>query len=100
VGLIAHVIESHDIPTLVTGTVLDIMAKVPPPRAVFVDHPVGRTFGRAGDCRKQEEILTAALAQLPNFTEPGQIRDLHCQWNADGSRSWEEELRSLLLSDR
>jgi hypothetical protein len=37
---------------------------------------------------------------LPNFTEPGQIRDLHCQWNADGSRSWEEELRSLLLSDR
>jgi hypothetical protein len=76
------------------------MAKVRPPRAVFVDHPVGRTFGRPGDQRKQEEILTLALAELANFTEPGQIRELHCQWDAGGNRSWEEELRTLLLSDR
>jgi hypothetical protein len=76
------------------------MVKVPAPRAVFVDYPVGRTFGHPGDHRKQEEILTLALAELANFTEPGQIRDLHCQWDTDGSRSWEEELRTLLLSDR
>jgi hypothetical protein len=94
------VIESLEIPTLVIGTVLDIMTKVPPPRAVFVDHPVGRTFGRPGDRAKQEEILTLALAELSNFTEPGQIRDLHCQWDADGGRSWETELMALLLSDR
>jgi D-proline reductase (dithiol) PrdB len=100
VGLIAHVIEGHSIPTLVVGTVLDIMTKVPSPRAVFVDHPVGRTFGRPGDHRKQEEILTVALAELPNFTEPGQIRELLCQWEASGNRAWEEELRTLLLSDR
>jgi hypothetical protein len=94
------VIENLGIPTLVIGTVLDIMTKVPPPRAVFVDHPVGRTFGRPGDPRKQEEILTLALVELPNFTESRQIRDLHCQWDTRGSRSWEEELRALLLSDR
>jgi hypothetical protein len=94
------VIESLGIPTLVIGTVLDIMTKVPPPRAVFVDHPVGRTFGRPGDRAKQEEILTLALAELSNFTEPGQIRDLHCQWDADGGRPWEAELMTLLLSDR
>jgi len=76
------------------------MLKVPPPRAVFVDHPVGRTFGRPGDRRSQEEILTLALAALPNFTEPRQMRDLNCQWDVDGSRLWEEELRALLLSDR
>jgi len=76
------------------------MVKVPAPRAVFVDYPVGRTFGHPGDHRKQEEILTLALAELPNFTEPGQIPDLHCQWDAGGGRSWEEELRTLLLSDR
>ncbi|MGB7792906.1 MAG: hypothetical protein WBL39_16995 [Terrimicrobiaceae bacterium] len=93
-------IESLGIPTLVIGTVLDIMTTVPPPRAVFVDHPVGRTFGHPGDRAKQEEILTLALAELSNFTEPGQIRDLHCQWDAGGSRSWEEELRTLLLGDR
>jgi hypothetical protein len=94
------VIESLGIPTLVIGTVLDIMTKVPPPRAVFVDHPVGRTFGGPGDAGKQEEVLTLALKELSNFTEPGQIRDLHCQWDVGGSRSWEEELRTLLLSDR
>jgi hypothetical protein len=94
------VIESLGIPTLVIGTVLDIMTKVPPPRAVFVDHPVGRTFGRPGEHRKHEEVLTLALAELSNFTEPGQIRDLHCQWNAGGDRLWEEELQTLLLSDR
>jgi hypothetical protein len=76
------------------------MTNVSPPRAIFVDHPVGRTFGRPGYRRKQEEILTGALAELANFTEPGQIRDLHCQWDSGSSRSWEEELRTLLLSDR
>jgi hypothetical protein len=80
--------------------VLDIVTQVPPPRAIFVDHPAGRTFGRPGDRRRHEEILGAALAELKNFNEPGQIRDLHCQWNDDGSRSWEEELRTLLSSDR
>jgi hypothetical protein len=76
------------------------MTQVRPPRAVFVDHPVGRTFGRPGDRLRHEEILAAALAELPNFTEPGQIRDLYCRWDADGGRSWEGELRALLLSDR
>ena len=76
------------------------MMKVSSPGAIFVDHPVGRTFGRPREHSKREEILTLALAELPNFTEPGQIRDLPCQWDADGGRSWEEEIRTLLLSDR
>jgi hypothetical protein len=76
------------------------MTKVPPPRAIFVDHPVGRTFGRPGDRARHEEILGAALAELPNFTLPRQILQLDCQWDAAGSRSWEKELRNLLLSDR
>jgi hypothetical protein len=93
-------IEGQRIPTLVIGTVLDIMTKVPPPRAVFVDHPVGRTFGRPGDRQRHEAVLASALAELPAFTHPGQIRDLHCQWNPDGSRSWEDELRQELLRKR
>jgi len=94
------VIESYGIPTLVVGTVLDIMTKVSPPRAIFVDHPVGRTFGHPGDRPRHEEILAAALAALPNFTVPGQILQLDSQWDATDSRSWEEELKNLLLSDR
>ncbi len=82
------------------GTALDIMRRVRPPRAAFVDHPVGRTFGRPSDRRRQEEILTAALAELPKFTEAGQIHALQFQWESDGGRLWEEELRATLLSDR
>jgi hypothetical protein len=94
------VIEGHGIPTLVVGTALDIMSKVTPPRAVFVDHPVGRTFGRPGDRRGQEQILAAALAELPNFTRANSIRELHHQWDSTGSRAWEGELRAELLGNR
>lgn len=79
------------------GTALDIMTRVRPPRAVFVDHPVGRTFGLPGDRQRHEQVLAAALNILPKFSQPGEIRDLHCQWDPNGDRAWEEELRALLL---
>ena len=82
------------------GTALDIMSKVTPPRAVFVDHPVGRTFGPPHDRSRNEAVLKAALDSLPRFTERNQIHDLHCHWLPDGSRAWEEELRAEMLRDR
>ena len=82
------------------GTALDIMSKVTPPRAVFVDHPVGRPFGRPHDRACNEVVLTRALAELPNFTSSGEIRDPHFQWQPDGGRVWEKELREEMLSAR
>jgi len=76
------------------------MSKVTPPRAVFVDHPVGRTFGPPHDRARNEAVLTRTLAELANMTQPGEIRDPGFQWSADGSRSWEEELRAEMLHDR
>jgi hypothetical protein len=83
----------------VIGTVLDIMRTVTPPRAIFVDHPVGRTFGPPHDRQRNEVILTGALAELPNFIQPGEIRDPHFQWDASGSRAWEDDLRAEMLRD-
>jgi hypothetical protein len=94
------VIESRGIPTLVIGTAHDIMSGVTPPRAVFVDHPVGRTFGPPQDRARNEKILRKALTALPQFNHPGEIRDLHCAWAADGGRAWEDELRAEMLHDR
>ena len=79
------------------GTALDIMRKVTPPRAVFIDHPVGRPFGRPHDSAHNEAVLTRALAELPNFSSFGEIRDPHFQWEPDGSRAWENELREEML---
>jgi hypothetical protein len=84
----------------VIGTAHDIMSKVTPPRAAFVDHPVGRTFGPADDRPRNQNVLRKALAELPKFTRPGEIRDLGCQWSADGSRAGEDELRAEMAQDR
>lgn len=85
---------------MVIGTAHDIMSRVKPPRAAFVDHPVGRTFGPPHDRQRNEIILSRALAELPDFTRPGEIRDLHCNWLPDGSRAWETELRAEMLHYR
>jgi hypothetical protein len=94
------VIEAQGIATLVAGTALDIMRRVTPPRAVFVDHPVGRTFGPPHDRRRNETVLARVLAELANFSQAGEIRDTGLQWAADGNRRWEEELRAEMLHDR
>ncbi len=97
-SLLAHCIEGAGIPTLVIGTVRDVMEQVPAPRAVFVDFPAGRTFGHPGDARQHEAVLAAALAELHAFTAPGQVRDLPHQWAPDGDRAWEAMVRDELLS--
>jgi len=73
------------------------MAEVTPPRAVFVDYPVGRTFGRPGAQDDHQSVLAAALDELAHFTLPGQIRDLPYQWERDGNRAWEAALREEML---
>jgi len=52
------------------------------------------TFGPPHDRERNVAILAKALTELPQFTQPGMIRDLQCHWASDGSRSWEEELRA------
>ncbi|HWH77785.1 MAG TPA: hypothetical protein VNT76_10460 [Candidatus Binatus sp.] len=81
------------------GTAHDIMSKVTPPRAAFVDHPVGRTFGPPNDRLRNQTVLFKALDELPKFTRGGEIRDLGCHWAADGSRAWEDELRAEMAQD-
>jgi hypothetical protein len=93
VSLVANGIEARGIPTLMIGTVRDIMEQAVAPRAVFVDFPVGRTFGRPSDAYQHRQVLAAALQQLAEFSEPGQIRQLPFAW-AGEDRSWEQMVRS------
>jgi len=80
----------------VIGTVRDIMVEVRSPRAVFVDYPAGRTFGRPKDREHHERILAAALRELPLFSEWGQIRNLPFEWEPGNQPSW-QTLREELL---
>lgn len=73
------------------------MEPVRSPRAVFVDYPVGRTFGRPGAPDEHRRVLRDALAELPRFGQSGEIRDLPYSWTGD-DRSWEEWVRDEILS--
>ena len=96
-GLIARIVEAQGIPTLVYCTVRDITAKVRPPRAAFLDYPVGNAAGRPNDAADQRAVIEAGLRSLHQFTAPGSIIDLPFTWNGN-DRSWEEEIRSIYLS--
>lgn len=59
-----------------------------PPRAVFVDLPLGHTTGPPNDAATQTSILdrafeAAATMTPPSPGEPGRIVDLPLQWRHD-----------------
>ena len=57
-----------------------ITASVRPPRAVFVDFPLGHTAGPPGDRAMQRHIVIDALAALERTVEPGRIERLPYRW--------------------
>ncbi len=82
-GLVARVVEEAGIPTVSVSTGRDITALVRPPRSLFVNFPMGNTFGRPGDTAMQTEILRAALDFAVTATEPGVLVDLPQQWGEE-----------------
>ena len=96
-SLVANVVESLGVPTLLIGTVRDIVERVKPPRAVCVDNPVGRTFGRPRASRRHESLLAQALGQAHSFKRKGRIMDLTGNWTDRPGSSWQEMVRREIL---
>jgi hypothetical protein len=67
---------------------LSITRAVNPPRAAFLDFPLGHTTGKAHDPAGQRAILRAALAAFQTIREPGGIVTLPFAWSDDDS--WKE----------
>ncbi len=78
--LIARYLEDRGIATLVMGTALDIVKFGAPPRAVFMDFPLGHGGGPAFDPDRQLAIARQAMAALESIREPGQIVPLEQIW--------------------
>lgn len=81
-GLVCRVIEASGIPTVCVSTGRDITALVRPPRSLFVNHPMGNTFGRPGDTARQTDILRQALRLVVESDAPGTLADLDTDWGA------------------
>jgi hypothetical protein len=90
VSLVARHLEANAIPTVMLASARDITASAFPPRAVFVNYPLGNTAGRPYDVANQREILRTALRLFETATRPGEIVDLPYVWKADDR--WMDEV--------
>ena len=72
-------------PTICLTAAHSITASVNPPRAAFVDLPLGNTAGRPNDPEFQRDLLRRAFAAAESMDAPGTIADLGITWDADGS---------------
>lgn len=80
-GLIARYAEAAGIPTLCMGSALDILKTVNPPRAAFLDFPLGHTTGKPHDPELQRDILMQALNSFITMTMPGSVNMLNFRWS-------------------
>jgi hypothetical protein len=83
VGLIARHAEAAGIPTLCMTSALDITRAVNPPRAAFLDYPLGHTTGKPHEPELQREILVQALDAFHSMTTPGSIKVLPFRWSQE-----------------
>ena len=96
-SLVANVLEQSGISTLLVGTVRDLLEQVKPPRAVYIDNPVGRTFGRPRANRKHAQLLADALQCVDKFKRKGQILDLAGTWTDRPGQSWPRMVEREIL---
>jgi hypothetical protein len=75
VGLIQSIIEKAGIATASITLLKEITERVAPPRALFVDRPLGYPLGVPNDPVVQREIMLAMLELLGESVPPGLIRD-------------------------
>lgn len=62
---------------------LDITRAVNPPRAAFLDYPLGHTTGKPHDPALQRAIMVEALDAFTSLREPGQVKHLPFRWDED-----------------
>ena len=91
-GLIARHLEAAGIPTLSMTSAWSITEAVNPPRAAFLDFPLGHTAGRPNAADEQIEIMRAALSVFAQAA-PGSITPLPFEWAADDD--WKAEVMAV-----
>jgi hypothetical protein len=89
VGLIARVVEAAEIPTLCMTSALDITQAVNPPRAVFLNFPLGHQTGKPGRPDLQRRIVQDAMRAFETISRSGTIVHLPYVWDPE-DRTWEE----------
>ena len=100
-GLIARFLEARGITTLCLTSAWSITALVNPPRAAFLDFPLGHAAGRPQQQVEQLAILSDALPLLETIDQSGEIVPLPYAWGTpwknldlDADVDWPLRLRT------
>jgi hypothetical protein len=88
VGLVARVLEREGLPTVSLTSAIDVTERVKPPRAAFLNFPLGYPVGRPHEIDEQLSVLRAALKLVGTVREPGTIVELPFRWP---DPDWEEQ---------
>jgi glycine/betaine/sarcosine/D-proline reductase family selenoprotein B len=89
-ALVARHLESEGISTVCVVSALDIVRSVNPPRATFLDYPLGHTAGRPGDPEEQYGVARRSLGALETMATPGTIDTLPYTWSRD--EQWKRDI--------
>lgn len=81
-------VEAAGIPTLCMTSALDITRSVNPPRAVFLNFPLGHQTGKPHDSELQRRIVRDAMRAFETIVRPGTIVELPYVWDPN-DRGWE-----------
>ena len=82
-SLIARHLEAHGISTLCMASALDIVQAGNPPRATFLDYPLGHTTGKPFDADDQYAVVHTSLEAIDRLSHPGAIEHLDRLWSSD-----------------
>ena len=94
--LIARYLEANGIPTLCLGSAFDILSAGSPPRAMFVNYPLGHSAGKPFDRADQEYVVESALNGFNSLKRTSQIGMIDSDW---GSTDWKNEANSTAGED-
>lgn len=94
VCLVARHFEENGLPTLILGSGLDILEAGKPPRARFVNYPLGFESGRFKDKQNQFDVVARALSGFDSMTDPD-IEPMDFEWVAGWDMVHEREKGKL-----
>ena len=78
--LVARHFESLGLPTLILGSALDILMAGKPPRAKFLNYPLGFESGRFKDKADQLKVVKNALQGFEEINSPS-IVSIDAEWH-------------------
>ncbi|MFE9127241.1 hypothetical protein ACFYOF_17770 [Streptomyces sp. NPDC007148] len=100
-GVLARAIERRGLPTVSLTTLSKQAEAVKPPRATFLDFPLGCPGGRPREHDQQRAIIRAALeaGSAMAYDAEWTLQRLPFQWSTDGDRNWEGLVTDLYRID-